>query len=88
MPAETFHPDPPPEGHTDGGPAFPTFCRHGQLTVWDYYACEALKGLLCGPFEHLRQIITGSDGDAAESLVAVASELADKAMRAREERSQ
>lgn len=85
MAADTSTPEAPPHG----GPVFPALFHRGQLTVWDYYAGEALRGLLSGPYEHLRQIMVEAGGrNAPNALIVVASELADEAMRAREARQQ
>lgn len=83
MSADTLTPEAPPHG----GSVFPALFHRGQLTVWDYYAAEALKGLLAGPYEHLREIAEQTGG-APDAVVAVASALADQAMRAREARQQ
>jgi hypothetical protein len=71
--------------HPDGGPAFPTLCRHGQLTVWDFYALAVLHGLFSGPYEHLSPIIEGAEG-TPEVLMGIAAGMADEAMRARDAR--
>jgi hypothetical protein len=85
--AAIFHAtDAAPESQTDGGAVFPSFCRSGRLTVWDFYAGAALKGLLSGPHEHLQLLMEAAGGNPADALVDAASAMADQAMRAREER--